>query len=130
MGAFFSTLVLLGILDGLWLGLVARGFYRQQLGDLMAARPNWPVAGLFYLVYAFGVTYFIVNPAIAEDRPVSALWRGALLGLLAYGAYDLTNLATLRNWPVTLTVVDLLWGTLMTALVGFGAAYLMTRVFG
>jgi uncharacterized membrane protein len=128
MGAFVATLVLLGILDGIWL-FSTRRFYRQQLAELMAARPNWPVAGLFYLLYAAGVTYFVTNPAIAEDRPVTGLWRGALLGLLAYGTYDLTNQATLKKWPSTLTVVDLIWGTVVTALVGFGATYLMTRVF-
>ncbi len=120
----------MGMLDGLWLGLVARNFYRQQLGALMAARPNWVAAGLFYLLFAVGVTYFVVDPAIADDQPTRALWRGALLGLVAYATYDLTNHATIKGWPMMVTVVDMLWGTVMTAVVGFGAAYLMTRVFG
>ncbi len=130
MGAFLSTLGLMAVLDGLWLGLVARTFYRQQLGSMMAARPNWVAAGIFYLIYAVGVTYFVVNPAITDDRPTNALWRGALFGVVAYATYDLTNQATLNDWPMTVTVVDMLWGAVMTALVGFGAAYLMTRVFG
>ena len=130
MGAFFSTLALMGVLDGLWLGVVARKFYRSQLGSLMAARPNWIAAGIFYLIFAVGVTYFVVNPAIADDRPVSALYRGAFFGLVAYATYDLTNQATIEGWSPVVTVVDMLWGAIMTAFVGFGAAYLMTRVFG
>jgi len=90
----------MGMLDGLWLGLVARNFYRQQLGALMAARPNWVAAGLFYLLFAVGVAYFVVNPAIADDQPTRALWRGALLGLVAYATYDLTNHATIKGWPM------------------------------
>jgi uncharacterized membrane protein len=96
----------------------------------MAARPSWPAAIAFYLLYAAGVTYFVTNPAIAEDRPISGLLKGAFLGLIAYGTYDLTNQATIEGWPPLLTVVDLVWGTVMTALVGYGATYLMTRVFG
>lgn len=130
VSAFLTTLLLLGVLDGLWLGVVARELYRRHLKSLRAPRTNWIVAIAFYLLYAFGVTYFAVNPAIEADRPASGLLRGALLGLVAYGAYDLTNLATLKGWSPELTVADLLWGTVMTALVGFGAAYLVARVFG
>lgn len=130
MGAFLSTLGAMAVLDGLWLGLVARNFYRQQLGSLMAARPNWIAAGIFYVVYAVGVTFFVVNPAIADDNPTRALWRGALFGLVAYATYDLTNQATIKDWPFVVTAVDMVWGAVMTALVGFAAAYLMTRVFG
>lgn len=124
MQNFLATLAALAIFDGLWLGLVARKFYRSQLGALMANRPNWAAAIIFYLIYTVGVTVFVVN---GSDSPVEALWRGALFGLVAYATYDLTNQATLANWPRLVTVVDLAWGTVMTALVGYLVTLFLNR---
>jgi uncharacterized membrane protein len=112
--AYLSTAVVFFGLDFLWLGKVATSFYRSQLGDMMRERPDFAAAGAFYLVYIAGIVYFAVYPHLQGGTWAQALLSGAILGLIAYGTYDMTNLATLKNWPVTMTLVDLAWGTLLT----------------
>jgi len=104
-------------IDSLWLGLVAPSFYRSQIGYIMAETPNFFAAGLFYLVFVFGMVVFIVEPGVREGTLMQSVSRGALFGLVTYATYDLTNLATLEGWPVLLTVVDLTWGTVLSAAV-------------
>ena len=123
-----SAVVFLG-LDLLWLGGVARSFYRSQLGPLLRDQPDLAVAGLFYAVYVGGVVLFAVGPALQHGSWVMALLLGAALGAIAYGTYDLTNLATLRGWPATLSAVDLLWGSTLTGL-SATAGYLAARWAG
>jgi uncharacterized membrane protein len=101
------------VLDLLWLGVVARSFYRAQLGHLMRADVNWAAAVSFYLVFVVGIVLLVVWPAIERASLRHALLLGALFGLVTYAAYDLTNLATLEGFPVQMVVVDLLWGTLL-----------------
>jgi uncharacterized membrane protein len=126
MASFIATLIVMAAIDGVWLGLVARGFYRRHLGFLMADAPNWPAAAVFYLLYAVGVTVFAVLPAVDAAAPLEAAWRGALFGLVAYATYDLTNMATLRGWPTIVTVVDLAWGVALTASVATLATLAVT----
>jgi uncharacterized membrane protein len=114
-----SVLVFL-VLDGLWLGLVARGFYQDQIGHLLRPRPLLGVAAIFYAVFVAGLVHFAVMPALASGRWTDAAIAGALLGLLAYATYDISNLATLRDWPVAVAVVDIAWGTLLSALAATG----------
>lgn len=83
----------------------------------MAETPNYFAAGLFYLVFIFGMVVFIVEPGVREGTLIQSVSRGALFGLVTYATYDLTNLATLEGWPVLLTVVDLTWGTVLSAAV-------------
>lgn len=104
-------------IDSLWLGLVAPSFYRSQIGYIMAETPNFFAAGLFYLVFIFGMVVFIVDPGVREGTLIQSVSRGALFGLVTYATYDLTNLATVEGWPVLLTVVDLTWGTVLSAAV-------------
>ena len=104
-------------IDSLWLGLVAPSFYRSQIGYIMAETPNYFAAGLFYLVFIFGMVVFIVEPGVREGTLMQSVSRGALFGLVTYATYDLTNLATVEGWPVLLTVVDLTWGTVLSAVV-------------
>ncbi|MFN8400905.1 MAG: DUF2177 family protein [Anaerolineales bacterium] len=106
----------LGI-DSLWLGLVAPSFYKSQIGFIMAENPNFLAAGLFYLLFIFGMVIFIVEPGVREQTLMQAVARGALFGLVTYATYDLTNLATLQGWPILVTVVDLIWGTVLSAAV-------------
>ena len=104
-------------IDMLWLGLIAKNFYREKLGYIMAADVNWPAAIIFYLLYIGGIMYFAINPALKEASWTLALLNGALLGGLCYATYDLTNLATLNKWPIEIVIVDILWGIVLTGTV-------------
>ncbi len=112
--AYAVTLVAFLVIDLFWLGVVARRFYKAQLGSLMRARVNWAAAGGFYLVYVAGIVFFAVAPALTAGSWTTAAVNGALLGLLAYGTYDMTNLATLKGWPLQMSLVDMAWGTFLT----------------
>lgn len=120
----FTAVVFLAI-DFVWLSVIARGLYADQIGQLLRPQPNFIAAGVFYLAFAAGIVYFAVGPAIAQQAPMTALVNGALLGFLAYATYDVTNYSTLRDWPVLVSVVDTLWGTALTgfsALAGYWAS--------
>ena len=110
LAAFFA-------IDLVWLGLVARTFYQQQLGFLMAPNPNWFVAIIFYLLFVAGILVFVVLPGLGANALKTTLIRAALFGLITYATYDLTNLATLKDWPTLVSVVDMIWGTVLSVLV-------------
>jgi len=126
--AYAGSLVTLLVLDGIWLGLVARTFYRDQLGDLMLPQPNLGIAAIFYLFFTVAVVMLAVMPAVGGGTLGRALVYGAVLGLAAYGTYDITNLSTLKNWPIMVSVVDMAWGTLVTAATA-GGGYAAARYF-
>jgi uncharacterized membrane protein len=126
--AYLAALAALVVLDGLWLGLVAKDFYRQQLGSLMRPDVRFGVAAAFYLVYLVGVVIFAVQPALQEGSAVRALVLGALFGFFCYATYDLTNLATLRDWPAKLSVVDLAWGTFLSAIAALAGYLAASRI--
>ncbi len=114
---YIINLVLLLVIDGVWLGVVAKSFYKNQIGHLMREGVVWPAVAAFYIIYALVITILVSQPALQKGSWIQALASGALLGLAAYGAYDFTNLATLKNWPILVTMVDLLWGIFITATV-------------
>jgi uncharacterized membrane protein len=116
ISALLTTFAVMAVFDGIWLTLVARNFYRSNLGHLIGDTTNWPPAILFYLIYTVGAWFF------------TAALRGAAFGFVAYATYDLTNHATLRGWPTIVTVVDMAWGTLLTAAVA-GIATWITLTF-
>ncbi len=101
--------------DFVWLAFVAGPFYRTQLGQLLSPQPNWSAAIGFYLVYVVGILVFAVRPALASGSLRRAGVLGALFGFFTYATYDLTNLATLRDWPWQVAAVDIIWGTLLCA---------------
>jgi uncharacterized membrane protein len=103
--------------DAIWLTTMVKRFYRPQMEKLIAAQPDLIAAGAFYSLYIFGIIVFVVTPALARDSLSFAVSRGALLGLLMYATYDLTNQATLKGWPLSVTLVDMAWGTFVTCLV-------------
>ncbi|NDA47031.1 MAG: DUF2177 family protein [Alphaproteobacteria bacterium] len=109
-----AAVFLLG--DLIWLGFVAIGYYREQLGDLLLEKPVISVAFLFYALYLVGLVVFAVTPGLREGSWKIALLMGGLFGLFAYGTYDLTNLATLRNWSVGVTLLDMAWGIVVSGL--------------
>ena len=114
---YFATLIAFFAIDMVWLGFVARTFYRKHLGFLMAPKPNWLAAIIFYLLFIVGVVVFVVVPGLDDDSLKTTLLRAALFGLITYATYDLTNLATVKDWPVLVTVVDLTWGVVLSVAV-------------
>jgi len=112
--AYASTLLVFLALDAVWLGVVARGMYKRELGHLLAPDVRWGAAAAFYLLYVAGLLLLVVLPNRAAPAPVTA-GLGAAFGLVAYATYDLTNLATLARWPLSVTLADLAWGAAATA---------------
>jgi len=112
LAAFLAT-------DMVWLGLAARSFYQQYLGFLMAPSPNWFVAILFYLLFTVGLLFFVIVPGLKDNSLKTTLLEAALFGLITYATYDLSNLATLKDWPALLSIVDMSWGTVLSVLVGY-----------
>jgi uncharacterized membrane protein len=119
---YLITLAVFFVIDMIWLGLVAKGFYRRHLGSLMSPKVNWISAMLFYLLFIVGLLVFVIRPALMAGVPLNALFYGALLGLISYATYDLTNLATLKDWPLIVTVIDLIWGTVLGGVVSYVSA--------
>ena len=113
--AYIASLASFLLIDAVWLGLIAKDFFGKHLSHILAEDINIFAALLFYIFYAGGIVFFAVKPALADQNIMIAVGYGAFLGLLSYGAYDLTNLATVRNWPMIVTIVDLCWGTALTA---------------
>lgn len=121
---YLLTIPVFFAIDMLWLGYVARNFYKNQLNHLLSPEVNWPAALIFYLIYIVGIIFFAVRPGLEVDSLARTCVLGALFGFFTYATYDLTNLATLRNWPLAVVVVDIAWGTLLCTLVG-GASYML-----
>ncbi|NTU51413.1 MAG: DUF2177 family protein [Candidatus Aminicenantes bacterium] len=119
---YLITLAIFFAIDMVWLGVVAKTFYRKHLGYLMAPKVVWPAAILFYLLFIAGLVVFAVRPGLAAGAPLKALLLGAFLGLISYATYDLTNQATVKDWPALVTVVDLVWGTTLGGLVAWLSA--------
>ena len=114
LAAYAATALVFLAMDAVWLGLIALGFYQRSIGHLMAPEFNLVAAGLFYVMFPAALVFFAVLPATSASWGKAAL-LGGLLGLTAYGTYDLTNLATLRDWPASLSLVDAAWGSLASA---------------
>ena len=126
--AFLATLIPLGIFDGLWILVLAKKFYAEKMGFLFSQNVNLVPVYFFYPLYALCVLLLAVMPAVASQSWVEALWRGALLGLASYGAYDLTNHATIANWPLSMTLVDMAWGVFVTAATSVVAYLIITAL--
>jgi uncharacterized membrane protein len=114
--AYLTSAVVFLCIDAVWLRIMGDILYRPLLGEILLERFRVAPAILFYLIYIVGVVKFAVLPSLGPDRWITALFNGALLGLVAYGTYDLTNQATLKVWPTAITIADLCWGTVLTAI--------------
>ncbi len=110
------TFVSFLLVDLVWLVFIARKLYQTNLGHLMSPTVNWTAALLFYALFIVGLLFFVIHPALAQDSLRHAFFAGALFGLITYATYDLTNLATLRDWPILITIIDLIWGSTLSAL--------------
>jgi uncharacterized membrane protein len=113
-------------IDVIWLGFVAKGFYRNNLGQLLKPDVNWTAALVFYLLYIGGIMIFATLPALEKNSLQQAVVLGGLFGFFAYATYDLTNLATLKGWPINVVVVDIIWGIVLTSIVA-AASFLIGR---
>jgi uncharacterized membrane protein len=123
--AFVTCAISILLLDGLWLGVVATDLYRNGIGPLMRDKPDLGAAAAFYLLYTAGTLVFAIRPALAAKSALRALQSGALFGFFCYMTYELTNLATLRGWPLNVVLADMAWGTVLTAasgVAGYAAA--------
>ncbi|WP_312711898.1 DUF2177 family protein [Proteiniclasticum ruminis] len=109
------TLVIFFLVDIVWLGVISKKLYKEYLGHLMAPNVNWAAALVFYFLFIAGLVFFVIMPAIEKGDLMYAITVGAFFGLITYGTYDLTNLATLRDWPLNITIIDLVWGTFLNA---------------
>jgi uncharacterized membrane protein len=112
---FIIALPVFFVIDMAWLVLVAKKFYQEQIGFLMKPDINWFAAIIFYFLFIAGLVIFVISPAVEKHSWVHALIFGALFGLITYATYDLTNLATMKDWPLLVTVVDLIWGTVLAS---------------
>jgi uncharacterized membrane protein len=116
---YFATLIAFLAIDMVWLGVVARTVYQKYLGFLLTPTINWIAAVLFYLLFVLGILVFVVVPGLENNSLKVTLLRAALFGLITYATYDLTNLATVKNWPVLITVMDMAWGTVLSVVVSY-----------
>ena len=114
------------VIDILWLGVVAKGFYRRKLSFILSDDVNWAAAVIFYLIYIAGILFFAVRPALAGNSWREAALLGGLFGFFTYATYDLTNLATIKDWPVSVVMIDLLWGVCLCVIVAT-ASFFMSK---
>ena len=126
---YLITLPVFFGIDLIWLIFIARKFYSDSLGFIMSKNPNWLAAIIFYFLFAAGLVFFVISPALEKRVWLNVLLSGALFGLICYATYDLTNLATLKNWPILVTIVDLIWGTVLSASVSI-ISYLIAVKMG
>ena len=127
LSAYGFTAAAFLLIDLIWLSQIARTFYFDRLGALLLDKPNLAAAAVFYAIYVVGIVFFSVAPALRADSAVTALTHGALFGFFAYATYDMTNYATLRNWPLEVSLVDIAWGTCLTGVSAF-IGFVLTRL--
>ena len=113
------------IVDLLWLGIIAKNIYKKYLGDFLTDTVNWTAAFIFYFIFVAGISIFVIYPSVSKDSAYYAILMGALFGFFTYSTYDLTNLATLKGWPLPIVFIDILWGSLLAAIVSFSGFYIV-----
>ena len=121
---YLLTAIVFFAVDMLWLGFIAKDLYQKYLGDFLADKVNWTAAIIFYLLFIIGISIFAIYPAVNQDAVGQAILLGALFGFFTYATYDLTNLATLKGWPLRIVFIDIAWGALLTAIVSTAGFYI------
>lgn len=122
------TLAVFFVIDILWLGFISKKLYAKHLGYILADKTNWPAALIFYFLYIAGLIFFVINPALDKNSLLYAFAVGGLFGFITYATYDMTNLATLKDWPLIITAVDIVWGTFLNAMTA-GLSYYIINLF-
>lgn len=126
--AYLIAVPVFFLIDLIWLGVVARSFYQRHLGYIMRPEVNWTAAIVFYLIFIVGIILFAVKPGLEAQSPLRSLLYGAAFGFFTYATYDLTNLATVRDWPLIVAIVDMAWGTVLCGLVAWATCLISTRL--
>lgn len=126
---YIVTMIVFFAIDIAWLGFIAKKLYRESLGYIMADSTNWPAAIIFYAMYIGGILFFVLNPALEKGSMNYAILVGALFGFITYATYDMTNLATLKDWPLKITIIDIIWGTSLNALTA-GVSFYIIKMMG
>jgi uncharacterized membrane protein len=121
---YLVTVPVFFLIDMLWLGVISKNFYQKKLGFLLSPQVNWTAAIIFYLLFIVGIIIFAVSPGLEANSIQKTLIMGALFGFFTYATYDLSNLATIKDWPLVVTIVDILWGTTLSTLVASASFYL------
>lgn len=127
----FSFLLTFGvflIIDMLWLGVMAKNIYQKYLGNFLTADVNWIAAFIFYFIFVVGISIFAIYPAVKKGSAFNAILMGALFGFFTYSTYDLTNLATLKDWPLPIVFIDISWGSILSALVSLSGYFIVKRL--
>jgi len=114
---YLIALIVFVVIDGIWLLFISKNLYQKEIGHLLSSNPNLLAAVLFYLLFLGGLVYFVINPGIDKESIKTIIISGTLFGLMTYATYDLTNLATLKEWPLKITIIDLIWGSSLSCIV-------------
>lgn len=113
------------MIDMLWLGVIAKTIYQKYLGNFLTDNINWMAAIIFYLIYVLGISIFAIYPSVNKGSAYNAILMGALFGFFAYATYDLTNLATLKGWPLPIVIIDIIWGSVLSGTVSLSGFYIV-----
>ena len=127
--AFFISSFIFFIIDFIWLSITVSSFYRPNLGNLLTEKPVFWAAGLFYIIYMIGLTLLVLKPSIDANSLFLALWSGVVFGVVCYGTYNLTNMATVKDWSPIVVLVDMIWGGTLTGSVAFLTTYFIKTFF-
>jgi len=117
MKNYFVAFIIFLVIDMLWLTVIAKNLYSKYLGYLMTDKVNFIAAFIFYILFIIGLVIFVINPGLEAKSLLKTVGLASLFGLITYATYDLTNLATIKNWPLNITIIDLIWGTTLSTLV-------------
>ncbi len=123
---YFLTFAVFIIVDLLWLGVIAKSIYSKYLGSFLTDNVNWTAAVIFYLIFVAGILLFVVFPSVEKGSILNAIVMGAIFGIVTYATYDLTNLATLKGWPLEIVIIDIIWGAVLSTIVS-GSGYFIVK---
>ena len=123
--SYLLTFIVFLMVDILWLGIIAKSIYQKYLGSFLTDSVNWTAAIVFYLIYVVGISIFAIYPSVNKGSVYHAILMGALFGFFTYATYDLTNLATLKGWPLPIVFIDIIWGSVLSAIVSLSGFYIV-----
>ena len=126
--SYLLTVIVFFAIDMVWLGLIAKDLYHKYLGSFLSDKVNWTAAIIFYLLFIVGIFIFVIYPSVEKKSLINAVILGALFGFFTYATYDLTNYATLKNFPLNIVIIDLAWGSFLTSLVSIAGYYIVRMI--